>query len=162
MKLNHVPIHLEPACSLDNRKVFKMKILSIIVCFVMLTVSNLQAKDWHALQTDKKFRWVEVVFHILIPEVINQAGVELKTALGEYLGNDTIISRVPNLEQDENDSLQACYLYEYTEMVVFTNANLTPLEKRGEIDVRCAALKSEIPINLQKILKYWGMKRNIP
>ncbi len=138
------------------------KYLFTILFFIMLFVQYSNAKDWHALQTDKKFRWTDVVFHILIPDVDNQPGISLRSVLSEYLGNDTILSRVPNLESDENDSLQACILYEYFEKVVFSRANITPFEKQSEIDARCSTLKTEVPIDLQKILKYWGLKRNIP
>jgi len=139
-----------------------MKFLSIIVCFVMLTVSNLQSKDYHTKETDVKFRWVDVVFHIAIPDTVNNPGKSLWLVLFEYLGNDTVISSVPNLEADENDSLQAGYIYEHFERFNFSRAALSHLERQQELDARFTFLSNFEPVNLMKKLKFWGWERNLP
>ena len=123
--------------------------------------------NYHVLNTHKKLKNANTIFHIQIPDENNSANPahNLRTCVHEYQGGGTIESSVPNLDTEfssEYSDLQTGALYEWNETVIFSNANLTNSQKRDEIDARYTELSTTVVDYFRKILKYWGMNRDVP
>ena len=121
--------------------------------------------NYHILQTTKKLTKAQVVYHISIPNETNSGGTNYRTAVYQWQGNNTIISKVPNLDIEfptENTAIQNGEIYELAETFTFSNANLSNSEKRDEIDSRYTYLANNYYDDvIKKKLKFWGMDRDI-
>ena len=121
--------------------------------------------NYHILDTTRKLTKARVVYHIEIPDELNNDSTNYRTAVYEWQGGGTITSVVPNLETEfaaEYAAMQTGQIYEYTETFVFSDANLGNLAKRTEIDNRYTELSTTYVNNyIKKILKFWGMDRNV-
>lgn len=121
--------------------------------------------NYHVLAVTPKLTKASVVFHIPIPDENNTVGVSLRLALYQYQGNATIVSAVPDHAinfSGENANIQSGAIYEYSKVVVFTNANNTPAQKQGEMDSMYTSLAVSVLARIRKVLKYWGKFRNVP
>ena len=121
--------------------------------------------NFHILNTSEKLTNARVVYHVAIPDEMNNDSTNYRTAVYEWQGGGTISSIVPNIETEfaaEYAAMQTGEIYEYVETFIFSNANLSNLAKRTEIDNRYAELATEQVNYLKKILKFWGMNRDVP
>lgn len=120
--------------------------------------------NYHVKTTDYKLRSAMVVFHIPIPDEDNLAGVNLRDALYQRLGNSAIVSKIPTLEvEDEIEfgEIQNCVKYEYEKKVIFSSADIAPGIKQTEIDIEFTTSVVEVVSRIRNELKYWGKKRNV-
>ena len=120
--------------------------------------------SYHVLTTNEKKDRVEVVFHVFVPNINNAAGVNLRTALVEYLedqrGVSPIATIIPWDIGTELTDIQNGTLYEVRETVRF-NAHLPNLEKRDIIDQRFQEVANAEQDNIQHILRFWHMERSL-
>lgn len=121
--------------------------------------------NYHVLLTAEKLTWAQVVFHLPVPDELNNDSTNYRTAVYEWQGGGTITSAVPNLETEfasEYADLQTGTILEVVKKVEFSSADLTNLQKRGEIDAKYTDLATNyINDYIKKILKFWGMDRNV-
>ena len=121
--------------------------------------------NFHILNTSEKLTNARVVYHVAIPDEMNNDSTNYRTAVYEWQGGGTISSIVPNIETEfaaEYAAMQTGEIYEYVETFIFSNANLSNLAKRTEIDNRYTEIATEQVNYLKKILKFWGMNRDVP
>lgn len=118
--------------------------------------------NYHITDLSPKEDKVKVIFHIPIPDENNSAGVNLRTALAQYISNAGITaSAVPWDVSSEETQILNGMLYEHSE-TVYVDANLTLVQKRNIIDARYTVLTTQAVSKIQSILKYWGLNRDVP
>lgn len=57
--------------------------------------------DYHALYADANANRFRIVMHFPVPDQLNQAGVNYRTAIVEYRGGAPITSRLPNIGAEQ-------------------------------------------------------------
>ena len=115
--------------------------------------------NYHVKEITADGRKARVVFHIPIPVENNSAGVDLRTAVSQYIDSASFTSKVPWITI-ELVQLQSGELYEHLEVITFESA-ATALEKQTEIDNRYTALSSSVLNKMREVLKFWGKDRDI-
>ena len=122
--------------------------------------------NYHVLEINELENHAQVAFHVSVPDELNGAGINLRTALKQYLErgaqSGTIESGVPWIAPAELTELQAGDLYEYLADTEFANAHAADLEKRDQIDAKYTTLVPAVQDRIRKILKFWGMDRDVP
>lgn len=122
--------------------------------------------NYHILDTNRKLTKARVIFHIEIPDELNNDSTNYRTAVLEWQGGGTISSKVPNLDTEfasEYAAMQTGEIYEYEDTVTFSSADLTNVQKRNEIDDWYTDLSNNfVNDKVKKILKFWGMNRDVP
>lgn len=122
--------------------------------------------NYHILDTNKKQTKARVIFHIEIPDELNNDSTNYRTAVYEWQGGGTITSAVPNLETEfaaEYAAMQTGEIYEREKTVEFTSADLSNGQKRGEVDAEYTELSNNFVNDVvKKRLKFWGMNRDVP
>ena len=117
--------------------------------------------DYHVKYMGRRDQ-LEVVFHFDVPDQSNFAGVNLRTAVSDYLGQSgTITSEYPGIDGVELGSLQAGIKYEETHIVVF-DGKLTDAQKRDQVDAFWTARNSNFQTEVLKRLNFWGYDREVP
>ena len=111
-----------------------------------------------------KSEWINVIFHISVPDSDNAAGRNFRDVVkahAEVEQGGTISSQYPFIQSAELTQLQNGELYEYPERVRF-DANLTIIQKRNIIDARYTALASSMGAKLEKWFEFYGSDRDVP
>lgn len=119
--------------------------------------------DYHVLESIKNDR-VRVAFHVAVPSETNVVGVNLQTAVSQYLSGQAIVTEVPWLEAEipaEYAQIQNGEVYEHVEIVEY-DANLSVGQKQTEMDNRFAMLTTVVVNTIRDILKFWGHNRDVP
>jgi hypothetical protein len=117
--------------------------------------------DYHVKYMSRRDQ-LEVVFHFDVPDQSNFAGVNLRTAVSDYLAQSgTITSDYPGIDGVELGSLQAGIKYEETHTVVF-DGKLTDAQKRDQVDAFWTARNSKFQTEVLKRLNFWGYNREVP
>jgi hypothetical protein len=118
--------------------------------------------DYHILQADEYGNKFRIAFHVSIPDQNNDAGINYRTALVEYLGGASAIqSIVKGIDGTELTQLQAGELIEIPEEFN-SNPNEDEPAKRARLDARYTTLVAETQSKYQKKLSYWGYERDVP
>jgi hypothetical protein len=124
--------------------------------------------NYHILNLNNYKNIARVVYHFSVPDENNSIGINLRTALIQYLDlarPDRVVSIVPNLQVSditEYNNIVAGVIYEYVKEFKFSNANLSLADKRTEVDSNFTALQITVVDKLRNILSFWGMERNVP
>ena len=123
--------------------------------------------NYHVMEICDDKDVAKIAWHIAVPDEDNYAGVNLRTALGQYLtsaaGGERTITQVPWLEADnptEYASLSGCEVYEIIQTVEY-NANDGNAAKAAAMDEHWTQLNSTIPDTLRERLKFWGLNRDV-
>ena len=122
--------------------------------------------DYHIL--DQSTSWtlenkgrdsVRVVFHIPVPNVNNDVGVNYRVALVQYLEaqseTGTILSVCPFITSPELTQMQAGEIHEVDESVPLVTGS-SDVEKRQAVADRFTALVTEKQTELAQVLLFWG------
>ena len=118
--------------------------------------------DYHILSSDEYANRYSVVFHIPVPDQVNNASYSYRTAIVEWQGGtENIASQVPFITGTELTQLQAGEVYE-VQRPFNSNPNETLVQKRDRLDAMFATITTEVQANFQDILGYWGYSRDIP
>jgi len=121
--------------------------------------------DYHILDMDELENRVGVIFHIPVPDELNKAGVNLRTAVKQYLENQiingTITSKVPWISSSELIDIQNGLIYEHFKLFQFSNAHATKTTKMSELNSEYTRLVTRIQDKIRKTLKYWGLDVNV-
>lgn len=116
--------------------------------------------NYHILESNEKDNQVRIVFHIPVPDENNIADVSLRTALSQWRLNPG--SAVPWQQSGtEFEAIQNGEIYEYVISQRY-KPDLTNAQKQTAIDNKYNNLKTKIANRLRKILKYWGINRDVP
>lgn len=116
--------------------------------------------NYHILAADKYANKFNVVFHLAVPDQLNEAGLNYQAAIVEWQGGAPIQSVLPSIG-GEQTQLDSGALYEAMEEF-HSNPNETLIEKRDRLDTRFGELQTEKQAELQKVLSYWGYNRDVP
>jgi len=115
--------------------------------------------DYHVLTGSKDGNAYEVVAHFPVPNVNNEAGVNYRTAIIQWLGGEQP-SRCPFIAQAEQDQLDAGAVYEQ----VYT-FNTRPTETLAKKAVRLEGLYKQelerVSSELGALLAYWGLSVDV-
>lgn len=113
--------------------------------------------DYHVLEVNDKQDRARVAFHIAVPVENNSQSVALKDCVKQHLSPATDVPWLGDPELTQIANGEVC---EHIETVEF-DANLTALQKRGEIDARFNALNTKIPDVIRNRYEFWGMDRDV-
>lgn len=116
--------------------------------------------DYHILSGDEAANAYVVIFHVSVPDVANEVGVNYRAAILEYQG-EPIVSRVPFISGAELIQLEAGELYEVSRSYA-SNPLMDLAAKRDELDAMYAQVVIDTQDTLQKRLGYWGYSRDVP
>ena len=121
--------------------------------------------DYHVLNTDESGNALRVVFHVAIPNLTNDAGVNYRTALVAWLGgadDPTVIqSACPFISAGELTQMQAGEVFERVVELSSNPSEDYPTEQ-ARLDAWHATVASDVADLVQTVLQYWGYERNIP
>lgn len=118
--------------------------------------------DYHILAADKYANSYSVVFHVPVPDAVNQVSYNYRTAIVEWQGGATeITSQVPFIDGAELTQLQSGEVYEVGRKF-HSNPNETLVQKRDRLDVIFGEIVTETQADFQDVLGYWGYERDIP
>ena len=141
-------------------------IISLVFIFGMSCVCN--AEDYHVKTQSNNARSATIVFHIPIPIENNVANIPLRTALSQYIqprNEDgtfgTFQSQLQGIDGIELTQLRNGESYEHVEAVSFLAAD-TNTQKLTKIDEKYKKLEIGGLNKIRKILKFWGLNRNVP
>jgi len=125
--------------------------------------------DYHILQQALDKKTINVVFHLPIPGTgVNNAGVQWRDAIVlDAGGSDNINSILPGIDPIELAAMKSGALIEKYESLRFSILDLTPVQKKAEIEARFIALKDSDPaisVVLQKqiTLEWIGYENDVP
>lgn len=116
--------------------------------------------DYHILNGRPDGNQYRVAFHLPVPDTNNNAGVNYRTALIEWMGGSQP-SAVPFITSGEQTQLDAGELYEYL-WNYDTHDGVSLAEKQAELDAKFTAFSTAIPNQLEKRLAFWGFGRDVP
>jgi hypothetical protein len=119
--------------------------------------------DYHVMSQSADLKTVQIVFHIPVPDVVNEAAINYRAALVQQLTLDgaVIVSAYPNTIGAEITLLEAGELLEVVKSVRFSRLGLTPAEKAAELDVEYAAVQASLLTDKQAELEWWGADRDV-
>lgn len=118
--------------------------------------------DYHILDNRPDGNELRVVFHLPVPDADNDGGLNYRTALVQYLGDEqTSILSATLLGAGEQDLLNTGALYEHVWRQA-TNPNLTLTQKRDALDAQYTQFASAVITQLQARLQFWGYSRDVP
>lgn len=116
--------------------------------------------NYHILESNEEDNEARIVFHIPVPDENNIAGVNLRQALSQFRVNPGSV--VPWQQSGtEYDAIQNGEIYEHIIKQRY-KPDLTDLQKQTALDNKYNNLKTKIQNRLRKILKYWGINRDVP
>ena len=124
--------------------------------------------DYHVLGQNQKEHRADVVFHIPIADENNSVGVNLRTAVSQYVRprlDDGSLgdfqSEVSWITAPESALLQSGDLFEHSEIFEYLQDE-TDLQKQTKIDARYTTLKTKVLDKIRKVLQFWGKDRDVP
>lgn len=98
-----------------------------------------------------------VVFHVPVPNVNNEVGINYRTAMVEY---GTVTSSVPFISGAEQTQIDNGELVEYHHRFT-TNPSETLLQKRDRIDALYSIVIAKVQERWANYLSYWGYSRDV-
>lgn len=117
--------------------------------------------NYHILSADSAGNKFQVVFHVPIPDQLNDVDFSYRTALVDYQGGASNIASVLANPGTELTQMQAGELYEVISDFN-SNPNESLAEKRTRLDIDFANVSSDALAELQTILSFWGYERDVP
>lgn len=119
--------------------------------------------DYHILEQAEDQKTVRVVFHIPIPaQGTNQASLSWRDALVLSLGgSENIVSVLPGITPAEETQLKAGELFEHPTSFRFSILNLTPAQKKVEIEDKFNSLHTSILAEKQITLAWIGYEGDV-
>ncbi len=124
--------------------------------------------NYHVKTQNEAERSAQVIFHIPIPVENNGVGVALRTAVSEYVkprledGTFGVFqSQVVGIVGSELTQLRNGELYEKVENINFLATDYNA-QKQTKIDNRYTALTIGGLNRIRKVLKFWGLNRDVP
>lgn len=115
--------------------------------------------DYHVLTGSRDGNSYQVVAHFPVPNVNNQAGVNYRTAIIQWLGGEQP-SRCPFVAQAEQDALNAGALLEQV-YTFHTHPAETLQQKRARLDVLYNQELARLSDELGALLAYWGLGMDV-
>lgn len=118
--------------------------------------------DYHVMESEKNDR-VKVAFHIVVPDELNIAGCNLRTAVSEWMSTQESVTKVPWLQSDfstEYQDLVNGVKYEWSIEVVYS-ANLNDVGIRDVLDAKYSALAITIPNIIRRRFRRWKYNRDV-
>lgn len=116
--------------------------------------------DYHILSADRYGNTFQVVMHFPVPDQLNDAGVNYRTAIVEWQGGAPIQSILSNIGAEQTQ-LDAGELYEQS-YTFHSNPGETQAQKQAKLDAMWDQKRAETQADLVKVLSYWGFNRTIP
>jgi len=117
--------------------------------------------NYHILKSSIEDHEVEIVFHVPVPDENNTVGVNLRTALRQYMPfAASVVPWLASSNPSEVTSLQNGELYEYRATMEY-DAKKTDLQKRTACDLKYTSIVNIIQNQIRRTLKYWGMDRDV-
>ena len=119
--------------------------------------------NYHILEQAADQKTIQVVFHIPIPAAgTNEAGHSWRDAMVlSFGGSGNIQSVLPNISTEEDTKIKAGELLEYQHSLRFSKLNLTPAEKKIEIENAFNNLKTSILAEKQITLAWIGYSGDV-
>lgn len=119
--------------------------------------------DYHIRTQDIEKKSANVVFHIPVPGTgQNEAGLTWReAAVREQGGSENIASILNDISPEETTKLKAGEVLEIPKTVRFSSKNLTPAQRKAEIETAFSNLKTEIIDDKQATLEWIGYSGNI-
>lgn len=115
--------------------------------------------DYHVLTGSRDGNSYQIVAHFPVPSVNNEAGVNYRTAIIQWLGGSQP-SKCPFVTQSEQDQLNAGALLE--QVYTFHTHPAETLQQKG---VRLATLYNQqlalVSAELGALLAYWGLSVDV-
>ncbi|MDY6888149.1 MAG: hypothetical protein SVV88_11015 [Pseudomonadota bacterium] len=114
--------------------------------------------NYHVKEMGHKKEWADVVFHISVPNVNNDASVNYRTAVAAQYE----ALKVPWLDGTaEHTQIINGEFYEHEVKVEF-DADLTIAQKRDIVDAKYTSLVTTIQNIIQERFRLWGLDRDVP
>jgi hypothetical protein len=117
--------------------------------------------NYHVMNLNVLEDVARVIFHIPVPDELNDANVYIRDALIQFLGSPPV-SVLPWINAAEATAIGDGSMIEVDERIKFSNARLTLAGKRAEIDAAFAAHTMNKVEDLRKVLRFWGLNRDLP
>jgi len=124
--------------------------------------------NYHIQTQAEDKKTVNIVFHVPVPATgANEAGVQWRDAVvAEKGGSDNISSVLPGIDPTELTQLKAGALIEVTKSLRFSSINITPSQKKAEIEAEFNKLTGSDPkfsvlAAKQIILEWIGYAANV-
>ena len=123
--------------------------------------------DYHLLQQDIEKKTIRLVYHIpILAGGANQAGILWRDAIVmDQGGADNINTALPVIDASELADMKIGALIEVQETFRFSSINLTPLQKKTEIEARYSILSNGTPESIlgqkQITLEWIGYENNV-
>ncbi len=119
--------------------------------------------DYHIRSMESKKRNVRCVFHVPIPAAgTNSAGISWRAALVEELleQSEAIVSALPNIDPAELAEMGVGAVLEVIETVTFSKTNLTPAQRRAEVEAAYTARTAAVTAEKVITLEWMGYEAN--
>lgn len=115
--------------------------------------------DYHILTGSGDGNSYQIVVHFPVPNVNNEAGVNYRTAIIQWLGGEQL-SQCPFIAQAEQDQLNAGAVLErvYT---FNTRPNETLLQKAERLAALYKQELARVSADLRALLAYWGLSVDV-
>ena len=115
--------------------------------------------DYHITSADIYGNRFSVVMHFPVPDEVNEASVNYRTAMVEYQGGAPIASALTNIGAEQT-LLDAGEIFEKS-YSFNSNPNESPAQKQSKLDALWATKRVDETVRLSHILSYWGFNRTI-
>lgn len=118
--------------------------------------------NYHIRETDLKLKTVNTVFHIPIPATNNAVGVSWQAALALSLGGAVAISSVlTDITPEEESDMKAGSIFEISTTMRFSSLDLTDAQRLGEIESAYTEAQTNILIEKQITLNFYGKSGDV-
>lgn len=109
--------------------------------------------NYHILNVNDKASEARIAFHIAVPNETNIAGVNLQTAMKQFMPQTT---QIPWDIGTESADITNGAIFEIVETIGF-NAHFTDAEKLAVIKNRWTDFNNTVPDIIRTRLRYWGI-----
>ena len=117
--------------------------------------------DYHVLSQSKDGNRLNVILHIPVPVMDNDASVSYQDAIVGLQGGAPIASQLTNISLEEQGELDTGRLYEAA-VALNTYPAETINDKIANLDALWGATRTRVYTELGFQLQYWGFSRDIP
>jgi hypothetical protein len=114
--------------------------------------------NYHILNGSKNGNQFTVVFHVSIPNVNNEVGVNYRAAIVQA---GTVTSQVPFIDAGEQSQIDAGELVEESYRFT-THSGETLAQKRDRLDAIYPVAVTRVQDEWAKRFSYWGYGRDVP
>lgn len=119
---------------------------------------------YHVLEQSADGRMAKVVYHLAIPAASNEAGISYRTIAvwWKMYHEGDLTSVVPNIDPSEQTQMDNGEILEHVKTYGFSSPDLTPIQKRDELDTDYNATKDQIFTKYQVMFEWYGLARDVP